>query len=57
MIRDEDGALIGYIYIDLNTRSHGGFVQGADWLFRGRLNLAPGYLYKCAGECEFELRS
>ncbi len=26
MIRDEDGALTGYVYIDLNTKDYGGFV-------------------------------
>src|SRR5881227_3122121 len=27
MIRDEDGQLTGYVYIDLNTTDYGGFVQ------------------------------
>ncbi|HLQ76908.1 MAG TPA: CusA/CzcA family heavy metal efflux RND transporter, partial [Terriglobia bacterium] len=29
MIRDEDGALTGYVYIDLNTKDYGGFVASA----------------------------
>ena len=29
MIRDEDGALTGYVYIDLNTNDYGGFVDRA----------------------------
>src|SRR6267142_2670832 len=29
MIRDEDGALTGYVYIDLNTTDYGGFVDQA----------------------------
>src|SRR6266478_3520555 len=29
MIRDEDGALTGYVYIDLNTKDYGGFVTHA----------------------------
>src|SRR6185437_5275024 len=29
MIRDEDGALTGYVYLDLNTRNYGGFVEKA----------------------------
>ncbi len=28
MIRDEDGALTGYVYIDLKTTNYGGFVAG-----------------------------
>src|SRR5438034_9521407 len=30
MIRDEDGALTGYVYIDLNSRNYGDFVKAAD---------------------------
>jgi len=30
MIRDEDGALTGYVYIDLTTRNYGGFVNKAN---------------------------
>jgi Cu(I)/Ag(I) efflux system membrane protein CusA/SilA len=57
MIRDEDGALTGYVYIDLNTKDYGGFVTSADKLFRQKLNLPPGYTYKWSGEYEFELRA
>ncbi len=27
MIRDEDGALTGYVYLDLKTQNYGGFVE------------------------------
>jgi copper/silver efflux system protein len=57
MIRDEDGALTGYVYIDLNTKNYGGFVTSADNLFRQKLKLPPGYTYKWSGEYEFELRA
>jgi copper/silver efflux system protein len=57
MIRDEDGALTGYIYIDLNTKDYGGFVTSANNLFRQKLTLPPGYTYKWSGEYEFELRA
>jgi Cu(I)/Ag(I) efflux system membrane protein CusA/SilA len=57
MIRDEDGALTGYVYIDLNTKDYGGFVTSADNLFRQKLTLPPGYTYKWSGEYEFELRA
>ena len=57
MIRDEDGALTGYVYIDLNTKDYGGFVTSANNLFRQRLKLPPGYTYKWSGEYEFELRA
>jgi Cu(I)/Ag(I) efflux system membrane protein CusA/SilA len=57
MIRDEDGALTGYVYIDLNTKDYGGFVTNANNLFRQKLRLPPGYTYKWSGEYEFELRA
>ena len=57
MIRDEDGALTGYVYIDLNTKDYGSFVTSADNLFRQKLKLPPGYTYKWSGEYEFELRA
>jgi copper/silver efflux system protein len=57
MIRDEDGALTGYVYIDLNTKDYGGFVQRAETALRQRLKLRPGYSYKWSGEYESELRA
>ncbi len=57
MIRDEDGALTGYVYIDLNSKNYGGFVKAAEGLFRQKLQLQPGHTYKWSGEYEFELRA
>jgi Cu(I)/Ag(I) efflux system membrane protein CusA/SilA len=57
MIRDEDGALTGYVYIDLNTKDYGGFVAHATNLLTQKLSLPPGFTYKWSGEYEFELRA
>jgi Cu(I)/Ag(I) efflux system membrane protein CusA/SilA len=57
MIRDEDGQLTGYVYLDLATKDYGGFVTKADRLLRDKLKLPPGYTYKWSGEYEFELRA
>ncbi len=57
MIRDEDGTLTGYVYIDLNTKDYGGFVQRAETALRQKLKLPPGYSYKWSGEYESELRA
>ncbi len=57
MIRDEDGALTGYVYIDLNTKDYGGFVTHASNLLKQKLNLPPGFTYKWSGEYQFELRA
>jgi len=57
MIRDEDGALTGYVYIDLNTKDYGGFVAHASDQLRQELALPAGFTYKWSGEYEFELRA
>jgi len=57
MIRDEDGALTGYVYIDLNTKDYGGFVTRASDLLKQKLALPAGFTYKWSGEYEFELRA
>jgi Cu(I)/Ag(I) efflux system membrane protein CusA/SilA len=57
MIRDEDAALTGYVYIDLNTTDYGTFVTQADNMLRQQLALPAGYTYKWSGEYEFELRA
>src|SRR5450631_445114 len=57
MIRDEDAALTGYVYLDLNTRDYGGFVERADKLLHEKLALPAGYTMKWSGQYEFELRA
>lgn len=57
MIRDEDGALTGYVYIDLKNRDYGGFVSKANEEFQSRLKLPAGYAYQWSGQYEFELRA
>jgi Cu(I)/Ag(I) efflux system membrane protein CusA/SilA len=57
MIRDEDGALTGYVYLDLKTKNYGGFVNQADKLLREKLVMPAGYTYRWAGEYKFELRA
>jgi Cu(I)/Ag(I) efflux system membrane protein CusA/SilA len=57
MIRDEDGQLTGYVYIDLNTNDYGGFVDQASKILRQKLRLPAGYTYQWSGEYEFQLRA
>jgi copper/silver efflux system protein len=57
MIRDEDGQLTGYVYVDLSTSDYGGFVNQASNLLRQRLQLPAGYTYQWSGEYEFQLRA
>ena len=57
MIRDEDGQLTGYVYLDLNTKDYGGFVEQAGRLLRDNLKMQPGFAFHWSGEYEFELRA
>jgi Cu(I)/Ag(I) efflux system membrane protein CusA/SilA len=57
MIRDEDGALTGYIYIDLNNTNYGGFVAQANQRLQAKLKLPAGYTYRWSGEYQFEQRA
>jgi Cu(I)/Ag(I) efflux system membrane protein CusA/SilA len=57
MIRDEDGSLTGYVYLNLNTHDYGGFVSRAQTLIDQKLTLPAGYTWRWAGEYEFEMRA
>ena len=57
MIRDEDGALTGYVYLDLKTHNYGGFVGHADRILSQKMALPVGYTWHWAGEYEFEMRA
>ncbi|MGA2571148.1 MAG: CusA/CzcA family heavy metal efflux RND transporter [Terracidiphilus sp.] len=57
MIRDEDGSLTGYVYLNLNTHDYGGFVNHAQALMNQKLTLPAGYTWRWAGEYEFEMRA
>jgi Cu(I)/Ag(I) efflux system membrane protein CusA/SilA len=52
MIRNEDGLLTGYVYIDLAGRDAGGYVEEAARLVRDNVTLPPGYAIEWSGEYE-----
>jgi Cu(I)/Ag(I) efflux system membrane protein CusA/SilA len=54
MIRDEDGRLSGYVYIDVDTakRDIGGYVEEAKKAVDAELKLKPGYLLAWSGQYE-----
>ena len=56
-IRDEDGALTGYVYVDLKTADYGRFVAAATRQLQSRLRLPAGFTYHWSGEYEFQLRA
>jgi copper/silver efflux system protein len=57
MIRDEDGALTGYVYIDLKNADYGDFVAKANKLLHDKLALPANYSFQWSGEYELELRA
>ena len=57
MIRDEDGALTGYVYLNLKTNDYGRYVKTAERLMHDKIALPPGYTWHWAGEYEFEVRA
>ena len=57
MIRDEDGMLTGYVYIDLATSDYGSYVNSAQHVLDRELHLPAGYTLKWSGEYELQLRA
>lgn len=52
MIRDEDGLLAGYVYVDLANRDPGSYIAEASQLLRDRINLPTGYVVSWEGQFE-----
>jgi Cu(I)/Ag(I) efflux system membrane protein CusA/SilA len=52
MIRNEDGLLTGYVYVDLAGHDPQRYVAAANVLLRDKLQLPPGYTVSWSGEYE-----
>jgi Cu(I)/Ag(I) efflux system membrane protein CusA/SilA len=54
MIRDENGRLSGYVYVDVDTskRDIGGYVEDAKRAVDAKLKLKPGYILAWSGQYE-----
>ncbi|MGD0940587.1 MAG: CusA/CzcA family heavy metal efflux RND transporter [Terracidiphilus sp.] len=57
MIRDEDGQLTGYVYINLKDTNYGAFVDAANRLLHDQVALPSNYSFTWAGEYQFEQRA
>jgi Cu(I)/Ag(I) efflux system membrane protein CusA/SilA len=57
MIRDEDGALTGYVYLNPKTADYGGYVQRAERILHDKVPIPAGYTFRWAGEYEFAVRA
>jgi len=52
MIRDENGRLSGYVYVDVSGRDIGGYVADAKEALRQKVQLPPGYTLVWSGQYE-----
>jgi Cu(I)/Ag(I) efflux system membrane protein CusA/SilA len=56
MIRDEDGALTGYVFVDTGTRATGDYVGQARKILDQKLKVPPGYVVSWSGQYESAVR-
>jgi Cu(I)/Ag(I) efflux system membrane protein CusA/SilA len=52
MIRDEDGLLTGYVYVDMAGRDPNGYIEEAEKLIREKIKLPTGYAISWSGQYE-----
>ncbi len=52
MIRDEDGALTGYVFVDTGARATGDYLREARRELDAKLKLPPGYVVSWSGQYE-----
>jgi Cu(I)/Ag(I) efflux system membrane protein CusA/SilA len=52
MIRNEDGLLTGYVYVDITERDPQGYIDEASLLLREKVKLPPGYAISWSGQYE-----
>lgn len=50
MVRNEDGMLAGYVYIETTATDAGSYVEAADKLLHEKINLEDGYKIEWAGQ-------
>jgi copper/silver efflux system protein len=56
MIRNENGFVAGYVYVDLDTKDLGGYVERAKKAVAEKVALEPGYSLEWSGQYENMLR-
>lgn len=53
MIRDENGRLSGYVYVDVTGRDIGGYVRDAKKAVFEKIKIPPGYQLVWSGQYEY----
>ena len=57
MIRDENGMLAGYVFLDMTGRDVGGYVEDLKRVVAAQVELPPGYTIAWSGQYEFMERA
>ena len=57
MIRDENGLLAGYVFLDMTGRDVGGYVEDLKMAVAAQVDLPPGYTIVWSGQYEFMERA
>ena len=52
-IRDENGQLVGFVFVDVTTDNIDGYVQAANARLAQRIQFPPGYYVQWAGQFEY----
>src|SRR5512143_107727 len=52
MIRDEDGMLVGYVYVDIAGRDPNSYIEEAGKLLRENVEIPPGHAISWSGQYE-----
>ena len=56
MIRDDNGRLTGYVYVDVSGRDVGGYVDEAKQAVKEKVSMPPGYTLVWSGQYEYMQR-
>lgn len=57
MVRDDDGELAGYVFLDPATSDYVGYIARAQKALDARLKLPPGYTAQWSGNYKFAIRA
>src|SRR5208282_4237425 len=52
-IREENGQLVGFVFVDVTTDNIDGYVQAANARLAGRVSFPPGCYMQWAGQFEY----
>ncbi len=56
-IRDENGQVVGYVFVDVAHEDYEGYINEAQQVVRERVSLPPGYRIEWAGQYQYLLRT